>query len=363
MPSTFVRNRFDFRVFTASGRVKKSNAIVKTMKISSCQRNASGVNEMKIIGTQAAAAQIVVKAIVHASITRNTTSRIIQNHAMKNKFTGNILSAIEFFVNSCYNFRVGKNPKEKANPQNRAIFSAKFAAAICAVILCAAFSSCKKKAQRTLEERTELSMKIDEAREKAAWSYEIEGERLSKKISSVDAIEKNIPLEPISMIALEGGRPFPAIFPELEGFTALDTTDIQGEVLDTVSGFCRALIEHTSPSRKSDSKKNESEEKKSESEEEDAQEDSSKIDGYFPENTLYSLVLFLADSEEAGAVKSFVVGKPFVDDENIEVPLRLSCENATVYALAYPAPHEESWKIQQIEIYKVEEKNGKTHGN
>ena len=348
--------------------MKKSSAIVKTMKISSCHRNASGVNEMKIIGTQAAAAQIVVKAIVHASITRNTTSRIIQNHAMKNKFTGNILSAIEFFVNSCYNFRVGKNPKEKANPQNRAILPAKFAAAICAMIFCAAFSSCKKKAQRTLEERTELSMKIDEAREKAAWSYEIEGERLSKKISSVDAIEKNIPLEPLSMIALEGGGPFPAIFPELEGFAALDTTDIQGEVLDTVSGFCRALIEHTSPSRKNDSKKNESEEKKSEkengeSEEESAQEDSSKIDGYFSENTLYSLVLFLADSESAGAVKSFVVGKPFVDDENIEVPLRLSCENATVYALAYPAPHEESWKIQQIEIYKVEEKNGKTHGN
>ncbi|MDE5581110.1 MAG: hypothetical protein K2I95_06785 [Treponemataceae bacterium] len=110
-------------------------------------------------------------------------------------------------------------------------------------------------------------------------------------------------------------------------------------------------------------KKNESEEKKSESEEESAQEDSSKIDGYFSESTLYSLVLFLADSEEAGAVKSFLVGKPFVDDENIEVPLRLSCENATVYALAYPAPHEESWKIQQIEIYKVEGKNGKTHGN
>lgn len=280
-------------------------------------------------------------------------------------FIENILSAIEFLFNPCYNFRVGKIPKENANPQSRANFSAKFAAAICAVALCAAFSSCKKKAQRALEERTELSRKIDEAREKAAWSYEIEGERLSKKISSVDAIEKNIPLEPLSMIALEGGRPFPAIFPELEGFASLDTTDIQGEVLDTVNGFCRALVEHTSPSKKSDLnlKKKESEGEKDEADEEAAQDDSSKIDGYFSEATLYSLVLFLADSESAGAVKSFVVGRPFLDDGSIEVPLRLSCENATVYALAYPAPNGESWKIQQIEIYKVEEKNGKTHGN
>lgn len=74
-------------------------------------------------------------------------------------------------------------------------------------------------------------------------------------------------------------------------------------------------------------------------------------------------MLFLADSEAAGTVKSFVVGRPFVGEENIEVPIRLSCENATLYALAYPAPNEESWKIQQIEIYKMEEKNGKTHGN
>lgn len=278
-------------------------------------------------------------------------------------FIENILSAIEILFNPCYNFRVGKIPKENANPQNRAISPAKFAAAICAVIFCAAFSSCKKKAQRALEERTELSKKIDEAREKAAWAYEIEGERLSKKISSVDAIEKNIPLEPLSMIALEGGRSFSAIFPELEGFASLDTTDIQGGVLDTVNGFCRALIEHTSPSRKKDLKKKESEGKDGESEEDSAQDDSSKIDGYFSETTLYSLVLFFADSEPAGAVKSFMVGKPFVDDENIEVPLRLSCENATVYALAYPAPNEDTWKIQQIEIYKVEEKNGKTHGN
>lgn len=250
-----------------------------------------------------------------------------------------------------------------ANPQGRALTAKKFAAAISALIFCAAFSSCKKKAQRALEERTELSRKIDEAREKAAWAYEIEGERLSKKISSVDAMDKNIPLEPLSMIALEGGRPLPAIFPELEGFASLDTTDIQGEVLDTVSGFCRALVEHTSRPPKADLKKKEGEGKNDDADEEPAQDDSSKIDAYFSEGTLYSLVLFLADSETAGAVKSFVVGRPFVDDENIEVPLRLSCENATVYALAYPAPNEESWKIQQIEIYKVEEKNGKTHGN
>lgn len=275
----------------------------------------------------------------------------------------NIISGIEFLFNPCYNFRVEKIPKEKANTQKSAIFSTKVAAVIFIAILCAAFSSCKKKSQRTFEERTELSRKIDEAREKVAWAYEIESERLSKRISSVDAMDRNIPLEPFSIIALEGGRPFPAIFPELEGFTSLDTTDIQGEVLDTISGFCRTLIEHTSAPPEADLKKSEDKEKSDEVEEQSEQDGSSKIDGYFSENTLYSLVLFLADSKAAGAVKSFVVGRPFMDDENIEVPLRLSCENATLYALAYPALYEDSWKIQQIEIYKMEEKNGETHRN
>lgn len=285
---------------------------------------------------------------------------------MKNKFDENIVSAIEILFNPCYNFRVGKNHKKKANPQACAIFASKVMAIFIAVF-CAAVFSCKKNAQRALEERTELSRKIDEAREKAAWAYEIEGERLSKKISSADAIDRNIPLSPLAMIALEGGKPFTAIFPELEGFASLDTSDIQGEVLDTVDGFCRALIEHTSLLPESNVKKSEDEEKEDGETEEEAektaQRDSSKIDGYFSKSTLYSLVLFLADSEAAGAVKSFVVGRPFIDDENIEVPIRFSCENATLYALAYPAPNEESWKIQQIEIYRMEEKNGKTHGN
>lgn len=285
---------------------------------------------------------------------------------MKNKFVENILSAIEILFNPCYNFCVGKIPKKKANPQACA-FSAVTVTTIFIAIFCATIFSCQKKSTRALEERTELSKKIDEAREKAAWAYEIEGERLSKKISSVDSIDRNIPLEPLALIALEGGKIFPAIFPELEGFTSLDTSDIQGEVLDTVNGFCRALIEYTSRSPETNLKKNENEKKEEdetkEESEKSGQKDSSKIDGYFSEDTLYSLVLFLADSAAAGAVQSFIVGRPFVGEENIEVPLRLSCEDALLYALAYPVPNEESWKIQQIEIYKVEKKNGKTHGN
>lgn len=234
--------------------------------------------------------------------------------------------------------------------------------AIFAVSFCAAFFSCKKNSKRVLEESTELSKKIYEARSKAAWAYEIESGRLSKKISSVDAIDRNIPLNPLALIALEGGKTQPAVFAEIEGFASLDTTDIQGDALDTVDGFCRALIEYTSAQPANDSGKNENQDVE-EAGVPQAEKDSSKIDAYFPGKTLYSLVLFLADSAASGAVKSFVIGKAFVGEETIEVPIRLSCENATVYALAYPAPYEESWKIQQIEIYKVEEKNGKPHGN
>lgn len=276
----------------------------------------------------------------------------------KNKFAGNILSVIEFLFNPCYNFCVGKNPKNFANAMPRVVAMY----AICAAFFCAAFSSCKKKSQRALEESTELSRKIHAARENAVWAYEIEGTLLSKRISSVDAIDKSISLEPLALIALEGGKSFPAVFAEIEGFTSLDTSDIQGSVLDTVNGFCRAFAEYVSASQEVIPETSAAQEA-GESGVPSEEKDSSKIDSFFPEATLYSLVLFLADSKDLGNVESFVIGRAFIEDETIEVPIRFSCENGVAYALAYPAPYEESWKIQQIEIYKLEEKNGKPHGN
>ena len=64
-------------------------------------------------------------------------------------------------------------------------------------------------------------------------------------------------------------------------------------------------------------------------------------------------------------MKSFVIGRPFVGEELIEVPVRWTGQKQILHTKLYPVQAGESWKIQQIEIYKSEANDGsvKTDGN
>ncbi len=231
---------------------------------------------------------------------------------------------------------------------------------ILAISICGILVSCKKTKEVQLEEYTPLSKKVTELKKAANWSYEIENDRLSKKIKSFEAISNNVSLGPASLVALEGGRQMTGIFPELVGFTSLDTSNIHGEILDTINAFCKEMVDfsNASPGTGADDKKAESEKK---DDEKKGVKDSSKIDALWSRGTLYSLALFLADSEDAGKFKSYIIGKPFVGDELVEVPVRWTCRDKILYTKIYPVEDNNNWKIQQIEIYKKED-GGKNAG-
>ena len=77
---TFVLSLPSFNFFTAKGRVKIIKSRVSKTKISNCHLKGSPVFAIKINGRLLNAAQIVVRDIVNASMTTNTTSIINQNH-------------------------------------------------------------------------------------------------------------------------------------------------------------------------------------------------------------------------------------------------------------------------------------------
>jgi hypothetical protein len=214
---------------------------------------------------------------------------------------------------------------------------------LCAALLalCPALFSCKKKAEKVLEEYTPLSKSAQELSSSAQWAYEIEGDRLSKKIDSFEAISKSIPLSPLAMAALEGGLPMRGVYPDLLGFENLDTSGIQGELLETTRAFCKAFIDYSKAEPG-----------------EDGQKASGQVDALFYAKTLFSLSLFFADTKEAGAFDAFVVGRPFVGDDLIEIPVRFSGQKDYLFCKLYPIMDKEAWKIQQIEIYKWEAKDG-----
>lgn len=214
---------------------------------------------------------------------------------------------------------------------------------LCAAILalCPALFSCKKKAEKKLEEYTPLSKSAEELSSAAQWAYEIEGDRLSKKIDSFDSISKNVPLSPLAMAALEGGFPMRGVYPDLLGFENLDTSGMQGELLETVRSFCGAFIDYSKSEPGQDEKK-----------------DSGPLDALFYSKTLFSLSLFLADSNDAGAFDNYVIGRPFMGEDLIEIPVRFSGQKDYLFCKLYPVMDKEAWKIQQIEIYKWEAKDG-----
>lgn len=229
-----------------------------------------------------------------------------------------------------------------------------------------AFFSCKGKVEVELADSTPLSKDAAGLSAGAQWAYEIEAGRLEKKIDSFESINKSVPLLPLSLVALEAGFPMTPVYPELEGFGSLDTSNIQGELLDTIKGFCHAVLDYSesfdkyekyqaAAAKKSEGEKTGDDEKSKESASSD---DSSKVDAFFYEKTLFSLALFLADSREAGVLKSFVIGRPVVGEELMEVPVLWTGEKEILYSKLFPVQDGESWKIQQIEIYSSEEKDG-----
>lgn len=251
-------------------------------------------------------------------------------------------------------------------------FAAAFAA--CAT-LCAALVSCGRKVEPEPEEYTPLSKTALDLSQAAQWAYEIEGGRLDKKIDSVEAISKNIPLSPLALVALEGAAPTAAVYPELDGFGSLDTSNIQGELLETIKTFCQNMLEYSQSAAewekyqaaqkaaKKKSAQNGSDNSgaggsDSDGDQSAPKKDSSKIDAAFSSRSLFSLALFLADSKEAGALKSFDIGRPVVGEELIEIPARWTGQKHILYTKIYPVQEGQSWKIQQIEIYKSEANDG-----
>ncbi len=229
--------------------------------------------------------------------------------------------------------------------------------------LCLSLFSCKKNVEVALEEYTPLSKTASDLSANAQWAYELESDRLDKKINSFEAIDKSIPLIPVSIVVLEGGSPMASVYPELEGFGSLDTSSIRGELFDTIKDFCLSLVEYSK--NLEDVEKHglpvQEEEKEKENEGESKAESSrgsSKIDSFFSSRSIFSLALFLNDSKQAGVLESFVIGRPLVGEESMEVPVLWHGKKQKLYSKLYPIQEEQGWKIQQIEIYKTEENNG-----
>lgn len=170
------------------------------------------------------------------------------------------------------------------------------------------------------------------------WSEEIEKDRLKQKIPSVEGMEKSINITPFTILASKNEENYKKIYPEISGFSYLDTSMLPSEVLEILDNFCSAIIEDA------------------------------ETETYVNQDTMYTLVIFLYDLEK-NKIKfsSYVAGLPFSEDETYyECPVRfylaLENENGTDTASAYDpfmdvdiliTKEKDVWKINQI-VYDIE---------
>lgn len=127
------------------------------------------------------------------------------------------------------------------------------------------------------------------------WTQELEKNRLSQKIDSIEYINQFLRLNPPTMTAFEAGMSRTVIYPELDGFASLDISDVDANIISLINSFCKSLANET------------------------------ECDSFMNSESIFSLALFLYDAENYGfdfKNTKWLIGKAFVLENAFEIPVR-----------------------------------------
>ncbi|MGN0739196.1 MAG: hypothetical protein ACI4LX_03390 [Treponema sp.] len=175
----------------------------------------------------------------------------------------------------------------------------KFAAVIFSVIFL--FFSCSTEINNQAMAGEENLKSITAQKEKTVqWTQELEKNRLSQKIDSIEYVNQFLKLNPPTMTAFEAGMSRPIVYPELDGFASLDISDVDANIIFLINNFCRNLAKET------------------------------ECDSFMNSESVFSLALFLYDAKNYGfSFKNtkWLIGKAFVLENGFEVPVRFVNEN------------------------------------
>lgn len=135
----------------------------------------------------------------------------------------------------------------------------------------------------------------DIKRSELQWTLELEKNRLSERITTIEYINQNNRLTPGTLMAFEAGNERPPLYPELKGFGSLDISDIDPSAVSIINKFCFSLINN---------------------------EDCEVL---FDDDSIFSLVLFTHDIRNYDLSKNWwYIGKSYFEGGAIEVPVRLT---------------------------------------
>lgn len=164
---------------------------------------------------------------------------------------------------------------------------------------------------------------FNSAEEDVLWTKELETSVLTQSVQNDRGIEPSLGISPknIFLSKVSGNT---ELYPAIEDFATLDTSDLPENAKSSLNGFCGALVSGRG------------------------------ADSFMAIGSVYSLVLFRYSLSETygkpGVFSSYVLGKPFINEKTLQVPVRFYLKrggNLDVFVYLEPSP---SCRIRQIEL-------------
>lgn len=171
------------------------------------------------------------------------------------------------------------------------------------------------------------------------WTRELESVRLLLDVKKNQAVSDNVLLEPVVMICANTNKA--AVYPYLENFGSLDTSSISKELRTFLDGSCEHICEWKPELL------------------------------MLKDSALFSLILFKYDienqwtenfnedfpvvSEEQKLFDSWFYGEPFINDGELQIPVRFAVKKGFIDIKMF-IDSAESFKIDGIQILKWERK-------
>ena len=184
--------------------------------------------------------------------------------------------------------------------------------------------SCTQPSNVGVYDGLDLRSQAQELESSVHWAQELESSVLTETVGGADGIIKSISSDSSIIFASGKEKEYEPVYPEIEGFSILNTSMLPETARIVLENFCNAIINGTS------------------------------ADACFARNSIYVLVVFRYDLAKynAGKFSEYILGEPFSSPTIIQCPVRFLKKDGTPMDFAVYLKPDDMCRICAIEYLK-----------
>lgn len=192
------------------------------------------------------------------------------------------------------------------------------------IFLFLTFVSCTQPSNLGAYDGTDLRSQALALENGVHWAQELESSVLTTNVAAADGIIKSLQSDTSIIYASGKEDDYEPIYPEIEGFSILNTSMLPETARAVLENFCNAIINGTS------------------------------ADACFARDSIYVLLIFRYDIAKynAGKFSEYILGEPFANLSIIQCPVRFLRKDGTFMDFVVYLKPEDMCRICAIEYIK-----------